>query len=137
MAKPNNSLANIKLPGENERRPIIPYKVSDGTNVATAPNMGGVDQELAYRNDLTSKLDKDNFGWVLTYSTYNNTYTYSVGDIVYYDGYIYECVTAVTTPEDFDYNKWTSRTVQYLIDNKGNFITLELENATETATGYI
>lgn len=32
MSKPNNSIANIKLPGENSQRPIIPYSVTWASN---------------------------------------------------------------------------------------------------------
>ncbi len=51
MPKPNNSIANIKLPGENTQRPIIPYSISDGTHVATVPQMTQ-DSELALRIDI-------------------------------------------------------------------------------------
>ena len=49
MAKPNNSIANVKLPGDSSNRPIIPYKVTDGTNVADCPNLNGSDQTIATR----------------------------------------------------------------------------------------
>ena len=39
MAKPNNSIAKIKLPGENTQRPIVPYGLTDGTSYATVPGM--------------------------------------------------------------------------------------------------
>ena len=32
MSRPANSIANIKLPGENTQRPIVPYAVSVSTN---------------------------------------------------------------------------------------------------------
>lgn len=39
MAKPDNSIAKIKLPGENTQRPIVPYGLTDGTSYATVPAM--------------------------------------------------------------------------------------------------
>ena len=39
MAKPNNSIAKIKLPGEDTQRPIVPYGLTDGTSYATVPTM--------------------------------------------------------------------------------------------------
>lgn len=51
MGRPNNSLANIKLPGENVQRPIIPYAVSDGTYLASVPTMTE-DKPLALQIDI-------------------------------------------------------------------------------------
>jgi len=44
MAKPTNSIANIKMPGENTQRPIVPYAIAvGGSNVyqATLPTLSG------------------------------------------------------------------------------------------------
>ena len=38
---------------------------------------------------------------------YDNTMTYSIDEIVSYQGKLYTCDIAVTYPEDFDSNKWT------------------------------
>jgi len=49
MSKPNNSLANIKLPGENTQRPIVPYAIgvsSSNNYQATIPNISS-DQTIA------------------------------------------------------------------------------------------
>lgn len=53
MGKPNNSLAKIKLPGENVQRPIIPYAVSDGTYLASVPTMTK-DETLALASNIPS-----------------------------------------------------------------------------------
>ena len=37
---------------------------------------------------------------------YDNTETYEVGDVVKYEGQLYSCITAITTPEEFDSTKW-------------------------------
>lgn len=46
MGKPNNSLANIKLPGENVQRPIIPYAI-------------GVNSSNNYQVTLPQRLNHD------------------------------------------------------------------------------
>ena len=51
MAKPNDSIAHVQLPGENVERPIIPYKITDGINIAKAPTLGN-DDVLALQTDL-------------------------------------------------------------------------------------
>lgn len=38
--------------------------------------------------------------------TYDNQKTYMVGNLVVYNHTIYECITAVTTAEEFDSSKW-------------------------------
>ena len=56
---------------------------------------------------------------------YDNTQTYAVGDFCTSgasgDNLLYRCITAVSSPEDFDSNKWVSMTVieaiKYLIAN--------------------
>ena len=73
--------------------------------------------------DLALKLSKDNFGWVIADNTYNPAYTYSVGDTVYYDGYLYTCDVAVPTPEPFDYSKWSKITLERLIWYKQDKLT--------------
>ena len=37
---------------------------------------------------------------------YDNTLTYVVGDYCTYDNKLYQCVTAISTPEDFNLNNW-------------------------------
>lgn len=53
MAKPNNSIANIKLPGDSTARPIIPYALSkSGSSYqATLPTLEK-DSEIALRIDI-------------------------------------------------------------------------------------
>lgn len=54
MSKPNNSIAKIKVPGENEQRPIIPYAVGvNGENPyqAVLPELDE-DETIAVSKDL-------------------------------------------------------------------------------------
>lgn len=37
---------------------------------------------------------------------YDSTITYAIDDLVTQDGKLYKCIVAVTTPEQFDINKW-------------------------------
>lgn len=48
---------------------------------------------------------------------YNPNLTYSVGDVVMYDGQRYKCITAVTTGEPFDQDKWQGEDVQTVLDD--------------------
>ena len=56
MAKPNNAIATVKIPGDTNARPIVPYYVgvsSSNDYVATLPTLT-TDATLALK-------DKDNF----------------------------------------------------------------------------
>lgn len=60
---------------------------------------------------------------------YNPNLTYSVGDVVMYDGQRYSCITAVTTGEPFDQDKWQGEDVQTVLDDIISDLTdLELSN---------
>lgn len=43
---------------------------------------------------------------------YDETQTYSVGDLVVYNYVLYKCITAVSTPEEFDDTKWEHTTLE-------------------------
>jgi hypothetical protein len=47
--------------------------------------------------------------------TYDATSTYSVDEVVTYEGILYRCVTAITVPETFNGDHWTRVTVENLI----------------------
>jgi len=66
------------------------------------------EQVADIQNNLELKANQDSIA-----NVYDNTATYSVGDIVVYKGDRYVCSTAVSTPEDFDSTKWTKVNVQY------------------------
>lgn len=51
---------------------------------------------------------------------YNPNLTYSVGDVVMYVGQRYKCITAVTTGEPFDQDKWQGEDVQTVLDELDN-----------------
>lgn len=69
MSRPNNSLAKIKVPGENVQRPIIPYAVGyevedeynpgsyiPGDYIATLPILTE-DSTIALKSDIPSVLE--------------------------------------------------------------------------------
>lgn len=43
--------------------------------------------------------------------SYNSTRTYAVGDYCIYEGVLFKCITAITTPETWDINKWKATNV--------------------------
>ena len=51
---------------------------------------------------------------------YDSTATYSIGDYAVYEGVLYRCITAVSTAEDFDDDKWTAVSVGDELELKAN-----------------
>lgn len=65
------------------------------------------------QNQLNSKANES-----IIADAYNNTYTYHVGDVVFYNNTLYKCINDILIPEDFDSNNWLSTTVDDLKQNK-------------------
>lgn len=64
---------------------------------------------------------------------YSNFATYAVGDYVMMDGLLRRCITAITTPEDFDSDKWTIVSVSEELQDK-----IDISNlVTVTNTGDV
>lgn len=83
----------------------------------------------------TSKIDLTNYATKTDIDNVNKNFapvydqlttTYSVGEVVIYNGKLYCCTTAVTTPEAFDSAKWTA------IKVASGFVNL---TGTQTITG--
>lgn len=81
---------------------------------------------LALTSDIPDVSTKANESIVA--DAYDNTQTYTVGDIVIYNNTLYKCTTAVSTAEDFDSAKWTATTLEELIPT--NAVTLGTEEQT-------
>lgn len=47
----------------------------------------------------------------LNNDTYDKTKNYSVGDLVIHNHMLYECTTAITTPEEFNITKWAETSI--------------------------
>lgn len=81
------------------------------------------EQVADIQNNLELKWNQDSIA-----NVYDNTATYSIGDIVVYNGDRYTCTTAVSTPEDFDSTKWTKVNIQNELNDHETRIDA-LENA--------
>lgn len=51
---------------------------------------------------------------------YDSTIPYAIDDLVTQDGKLYKCIVAVTTPEQFDINKWDDVTTSEVYARAGN-----------------
>lgn len=80
-------------------------------------------QQIALKSNSTSIAD-----------LYDNTATYAVDDVVMYQGQLYICVTAVTTAEDFDVDKWTPTTIEALLSTPSGQIAASAVSYTDTLT---
>lgn len=67
---------------------------------------------------------------------YVNGLTYSVGDVVTYNGQRYKCITAVVAAEPFDADKWSAEDVETVLDELKSDLTgyVKLETVTYTGT---
>lgn len=69
---------------------------------------------------------------------YVNGLTYSVGDVVTYNGQRYKCITAVVAAEPFDADKWSAEDVETVLNEiKSDLTDLENVSTTETLVGKI
>ena len=86
-------------------------KIGLATLTTTAKNLSGAVNELDARTtDLGTELEATQ-GWIA--DEYDTTRTYAVDDMVSYENELYKCITAVTSPEAFDENKWEATGVSY------------------------
>jgi hypothetical protein len=92
----NDNSNDLGLSYKGFRDAVIKRNLTDGTNSVTVANIA--------KKSLIS-------------DEYDNTATYSVGNIVIYNNTLYRCTTAVTTPEDFDSTKWTAINVSDILES--------------------
>lgn len=76
MAKPDNSIAKIKFPGENTQRPIVPYGLTDGTYYATIPEMNADSSIIVSEPNGNQEISR----YPLTLSKYLNIYSDDMGE---------------------------------------------------------
>lgn len=96
---------------------------SDIRNVEAAQATQG-EQVIALTNRVNS-IDvkaENKFNSVAVKDAYNPESIYSVGDYCTYDGNLYECITAITTGEPFDADKWTAVDLMSLIGGSGGVV---------------
>lgn len=77
-------------------------KPSTKTPINTT-NLGKMDKGI-FENDISITSLRTLLG--VEQDTYESTKTYAVGDLIVYNHTIYECVTAITTAEEFNSLKW-------------------------------
>lgn len=86
---------------------------SDGTTVQDAVWEGETPISAANLNQAQNQMQSEYIGLAdtikeslgLDTNTYDNSLTYSVGDLTIYNNRIYECIEEATT-EEFDSGKW-------------------------------
>lgn len=93
---------------------------ANGKADTNAEQIGLINNELSQHNTrITGKLDS-----VAIADPYLPTSTYSVGDVVTYNGQRYKCVTAITTGEPFDVSKWQGEDVESVLSSLNNKLNL-------------
>ena len=65
---------------------------------------------------------------------YDATSTYAVGDIVSYNNAIYECNTAIATPEAFNPSKWDVVDIKDIVDGKQDDLQFSIINGALNVT---
>lgn len=68
---------------------------------------------------------------------YVNGLTYSVGDVVTYNGQRYKCTTAVVAAEPFDADKWSAEDVESVLNELKSDLTANVFGTTVDITSYI
>lgn len=66
-------------------------------------------------------------------SAYDATATYDLGDLVIYNGTLYECTTAITVAEAWTAAHWTAKTVADELANKADVSDIPADYAKDTA----
>lgn len=103
----------------------------EGINSANANRFLAINQALA--EQVVTNNNK--FNSVSIADAYDATRTYSVGDVVTYNGDRYRCITAVTTGEPFDADKWQGEDVQTELDALNSGLHLKEVRHVILATG--
>ena len=68
-------------------------------------------------NDLL-RVNRVDFGKVLTYKIYDQSATYKANDVVFFNTYLYKSLVDIDTPEPFNPSKWSFISIQDLLDEK-------------------
>ncbi len=102
----------------------------DGINSANAARFLAINQTLG--EQIVTNNNK--FNSVSIADAYDATQTYSVGDVVTYNGDRYRCITAITTGEPFDADKWQGEDVQTVLDELNSNLANNVSLNTLTVT---
>lgn len=95
MAKPANSISTVKLPGDTNARPIVPYYIGYSVNnnyVATLPQLTNDAEIIINKLNQTINGNKT-FNGVTTFNSYIQLYDDNAGDNIEIAGYdcLYIC----------------------------------------------
>ena len=105
---------------------------SDLKNISVATGLGYSTD--IYADDSVNELITSNLNDVLA-TLYDNTATYTTGDVVSYNGRAYECNTDITVAEDWTPAHWTEKTVEELISAGGGGASTPLTYVEDVSTG--
>lgn len=64
------------------------------------------------------RVNRVDFGKVLTYKIYDQSATYKANEIVFFNTYLYKSLVDIDTPEPFNPSKWSFISIQDLLDEK-------------------
>ena len=91
--------------------PIITLNQGNNTLSSSISNLeaylevsSGLISNVQVDNQNYNLIDSDFYSMIA--NNYSSTQTYSVGDYCIYNHCLYKCIVAITTPENFNSNKW-------------------------------
>ena len=64
------------------------------------------------------RVNRTDFGKVLTYKVYDQSATYKANEVVFFNTYLYKSLVDIDTPEPFNPSKWSFISIQDLLDEK-------------------
>lgn len=71
-----------------------------------------IDDFLSNINNNVSNLNSTKLNNTVVSDIYDSTKTYAVGDYCIYENTLYKCITAITTAESFNSNKWRQTNIE-------------------------
>ena len=113
----------------------VAYNVADGAYTDSATEsveptedlLAQIETALAQIDETVEELRTlaQSTGGIAALEDYSATSTYALGDVVMYEGTLYECTTAITTAEAWNADHWTARTISYVVAHLSNLSTFD------------
>ena len=100
----------------------------------------GIDDEIDAVSDRVDALEEsvenieDNYPLLIA-PFYDRTKTYTIGEYVVYDDKLYQCNTAITTTEDFNYSHWTQVKLASKVEEYGDMLSLDYDSTASYEIG--
>lgn len=104
---------------------------ADTETMVEFPCVKGMNKLVVLYTEATGTDGWDVYLNYLSFPAYNATKTYAVGDYVGYSEAIYQCKTAITTPEKWDANHWNKITTKLRLTLLGSVLGLNSTKATD------